>query len=210
MKAAALFSGGKDSLYAVYLVEKKGVIVNHLVTVLPTLRLPSPHAENLAALKILAGSMRKSLEIVDFKRADAFLGVLNALEIDALVAGDVFVEAHKLGLEDVCSKVGLELLEPLYSRNTSELFEEIFSSGFKALVTGVDLKYLGEEVLGFMIDSETSNDFLSKIGSVDPLGENGEFHTLVLECPLYSKPFRVKSSERLVAKDIAYLKVSIQ
>ncbi len=210
MKAAALFSGGKDSLYAVYLVEKQGVAVDYLITVLPTLPLPSPHAENLAALKILAGSMRKSLEIVDFKRADAFLEVLKTLKIDALVAGDVFVEAHKLGLEDVCSKVGLELLEPLYSRNSSELFEEIFSSEFKVLVTGVNLKYLDEEVLGFIINSETSNDFLSKIGSINPLGENGEFHTLVLECPLYSKSFRLKSSERKVAKDIAYLKVSIQ
>lgn len=210
MKAAALFSGGKDSLYAVYLVEKKGVAVDHLITVLPTLRLPSPHAENLTALKILAVSMRKSLEIVDFKSPESFLEVLKALEIDALVAGDVFVEAHKLGLEDVCSKVGLELLEPLYSRNSSALFREIFSSGFKALVTGVNLKSLGEDLLGFIINSETSNDFLSKIGSSDPLGENGEFHTLVLECPLYSKPFRVKSSEREVAKDIAYLKVSIQ
>jgi diphthamide synthase (EF-2-diphthine--ammonia ligase) len=77
------------------------------------------------------------------------------LEVDARVAGDVFVEAHRLGLEDVCSKVGLKLLEPLYARDTTELFKEIFSSGFKALVTGVNLKSLGEEVLGFIISGET-------------------------------------------------------
>jgi diphthine-ammonia ligase len=125
------------------------------------------------------------------------------------VAGDVFGEAHRLGLEDVCSKVGLKLLEPLYSRDTTELFKEIFSSGFKALVTGVNLKSLGEEVLGFIISGETLDDFLSKIGSVDPLGENGEFHTLVLECPLYSKPFKVTFSEKRIVENIAFLKVSI-
>jgi diphthine-ammonia ligase len=209
MKAAALFSGGKDSLYAVYLVEKQGVAVDHLVTVLPTLPWPSPHAENIAALKILAVSMGKKLTIVDFQKQGAFLEVLKSLEVDALVAGDVFVEAHRLGLEDICSKAGLKLLEPLYAKDTTDLFKEIFSSGFKALVTGVNLKFLREEVLEFIISKETGTDFLSKIGSIDPLGENGEFHTLVLECPLYSKPFKVKSSEKRIEKNIAILKVSI-
>jgi len=209
MKAVGLFSGGKDSLYAVHLVEKQGVTVDHLLTLLPSLPWPSPHAENIEALKILAGSMGRRLTIVDFKREGAFVDALKSLEVDALVAGDILIEAHVLGLQDVCSKVGLELLEPLYRRDTSELFHEIFSLGFKALITGVKLKYLGEEWLGFIISKETSAAFLSKIGSVDPLGENGEFHTLVLECPLYGKSFKVKSVERKAAKGMAYLNVSI-
>ena len=209
MKAVGLFSGGKDSLYAVHLIEKQGVTVDHLLTLIPSLPWPSPHAENMEALKILAESMGKHLAIVDFKREGAFVEALKSLEVDALVAGDILVEAHVSGLQDVCSKVGLELLEPLYRRDTSELFHEIFSLGFKALITGVNLKYLGEEWLGFIISKETSAAFLSKIGSVDPLGENGEFHTLVLECPLYAKSFKVKSAERKAAKSMTYLNVSI-
>ena len=209
MKAVGLFSGGKDSLYAVHLIEKQGVTVDHLLSLIPSLPWPSPHAENMEALKILAESMGKRLTIVDFKREGAFVEALKSLEVDALVAGDILVEAHVSGLQDVCSKVGLELLEPLYRRDTSELFHEIFSLGFKALITGVNLKYLGEEWLGFIISKETSAAFLSKIGSVDPLGENGEFHTLVLECPLYAKSFKVKSVERKAAKGMAYLNVSI-
>jgi diphthine-ammonia ligase len=209
MKAAALFSGGKDSLYAVYLVEKQGVTVDNLITLLPTLPWPSPHAENVEALKILAESMGKRLTIVDFKIEGAFVEALKSLEVDALVAGDINVEAHLASLNDVCNKTGLELLEPIYGRDTSELFHEIFSLGFKALITGVNLKYLGEEWLGFTISKETGASFLSKMGSVDPLGENGEFHTLVLECPLYGKSFEVKSVERKTAKGMAYINVSI-
>ena len=209
MKAVGLFSGGKDSLYAVHLVEKQGVTVDHLLSLIPSLPWPSPHAENMEALKILAESMGKRLTIVDFKREGAFVEALKSLQVDALVAGDILVEAHVAGLKDLCSKVGLKLLEPLYRRDTSELFHEIFGSGFKALITGVKLKYLGEEWLGFIISKETSAAFLSKIGSVDPLGENGEFHTLVLECPLYTKSFKVKSVERKAAKGMAYLNVSI-
>ena len=209
VKAVGLFSGGKDSLYAVHLVEKQGVMVDHLITLLPNLPWPSPHAENIEALKVLAESMGKHLTIIDFKKEGAFIDALNSLEVDALVAGDINVEAHLAGLKDVCSKTGLELLEPIYGRDTTELFHEIFGLGFKALITGVNLKDLGEEWLGFTISKETSAEFLSKIGSVDPLGENGEFHTLVLECPLYAKPFKVKSVEKKTAKGMAYLSVSI-
>jgi diphthine-ammonia ligase len=209
MRAAALFSGGKDSLYATYLVEKQGVVIDDLITLLPTLPRPSPHAENIEALKVLADSMRKNLTVIDFRKEGVFIQALRNLEIDGLVAGDVFVEAHKQGLEDVCGKLGLKLYEPLYGRDTSELFHEIFGSGFKAAVTGVNLKMMGEEILGFTISKETSVTFLSKIGENDPLGENGEFHTLVLECPLYSKHFKLQTCEKKVAKDFVYLKVSI-
>jgi uncharacterized protein (TIGR00290 family) len=209
VNAVGLFSGGKDSLYAVQLVEKQGVTVDHLITLLPTLPWPSPHSENIEALKILAESMGKHLTIVDFKRQDAFIEALKSLDVDALVAGDINVEAHLAGLKDVCSKTGLELLEPIYGRDTSELFHEIFGLGYKALITGINLKDLGEEWLGFAISKETSAEFLSKIGDADPLGENGEFHTLVLECPLYGKAFKVKSMEKKSAKGMAYLSVSI-
>lgn len=209
MKAVGLFSGGKDSLYAIYLAEKQGITVENLITLIPNLPWPSPHAENVEALKILAKSMSKHLTIIDFKREEAFVEALKSLEVDALVAGDILVEAHVVGLNDICSKTGLELLEPLYKRDTSEIFHEIFSLGFKALITGVNLKYLGEEWLGFTISKETSEKFLSKIGRVDPLGENGEFHTLVLECPLYPTHFRAKTAERKVAKGMAYINVSI-
>lgn len=210
MKAVSLFSGGKDSLYALYLAEKQGIMVDDLITLIPSLPWPSPHAENIEALKILAKSMRKHLTIVDFKVEGAFVEALRSLKVDALVAGDIFVEAHVSFLKDVCSRMGLELFEPLYRRDTSEIFHEIFSLGFKALITGVTLKYLGEEWLGYTISKETSASFLSKIKSVDPLGENGEFHTLVLECPLYKKSFKVKSIEKKSAKGRAYLNVSIE
>ena len=209
MRAVALFSGGKDSLYATYLVEKQGVIIDDLITLLPTLPRPSPHAENIEALKILADSMHKNLTIIDFRREGAFIQALRNLEIDGLVAGDIFVEAHKQGLEDICGKLGLKLYEPLYGRDTSELFHEIFGSGFKAAVTGVNLKFTGEEILGFVISRETGAEFLSRIKDNDPLGENGEFHTLVLECPLYSKSFKLETCEKKAAKDFVYLKVSI-
>ena len=210
MNAAALFSGGKDSLYAVYLVEKNGIKVDHLVTLLPTLPWPSPHAENIESLKMLAESMDKPLTIVDCQKEKALLETLESLDVEALVGGDIAVEEHVSAFTSTCEKAGLKLLEPLYGRNTFNLFKEIFNSGFKALITGINLKELEQEWLGFVISEETKDKFLSKIGKVDPLGENGEFHTLVLECPLYSKPFKVVSVQKKIRKGIAYLITKIK
>jgi len=210
MKAAALFSGGKDSLYALYLAEKQGVTVDHLITLITTLSIPSPHAENIEALKKIAKSMGKQLTIVDFKKENTFIDVLKKLDIDVLIAGDINVEAHLEGLKDVCSKTGLELLEPIYGKDTTELFHKIFRLGFKALITGVDLNFMGEEWLGFVISEESGMQFLEKIGTIDPLGENGEFHTLVVECPLYGKSFKVNSTDNNLASNIAYIKVCVE
>jgi uncharacterized protein (TIGR00290 family) len=210
MKAAALFSGGKDSLYAQYLVEKRGINVNHLITLLPTLPQPSPHAKNVEALKLIAQSIGKHHLIVDFRREGVFIETLKTLDIDALVAGDIHVEPHRKGLEDVCARIGLKLLEPLYGRDTSELFDEIFTSKWAVMITGVKLGSMSDDFLGYIIDDESSPDFRSKIGTIDPLGENGEFHTLVLDCPLYPKSFKVKVSNKHVEKGIAYIAVAIE
>ena len=51
--AAGLFSGGKESLYAIYLAEKKGVKVEHLICLIPSFSVPSPHAENVEAIKFI-------------------------------------------------------------------------------------------------------------------------------------------------------------
>ena len=153
--------------------------------------------------------MDKKLSIIDFQIKGAFRKTLENLDIDALVAGDINVEAHKQGLQDLCNKIGIKLLEPLYVRNTKKLFQEIFDIGFKAIITGINLDFLEEKWLGFLISKKTSKNFLSQIGSADPLGENGEFHTLVLECPLYKKRFKVKSKVKKIHKKMMYLITSI-
>ena len=208
--AAGLFSGGKDSLYAIYLAEREGIKIEHLICLIPSFPVPSPHAENIEAIKFIAKSMRRKLAIVDLHRgADEFINVLRSLNVDILVAGDVCIEEHKSWLENICKEANVTLLEPLFGRDTTKLFREIFNSGFEAIIIGVDTRYLEEELLGFTLNRETADDFLSRAGCADPLGENGEYHTLVTYCPLYPKPLRIKSAKKVTADNITYLMLSI-
>jgi len=211
MKVAGLFSGGKDSLYAIYLAEKQGAKVEHLICLIPSFsEFPSPHAENVKALETIAKVMKRNLILVDFhKGEERLVETLKNLDADALVAGDVFVQEHLSWLGKICGRAGVNLLEPLFGRKTSDLFHEILNSGFKATIIGVNVRYLGDEWLGFTLSTETASTFLSKTKHVDPLGENGEYHTIVIECPLYPKPFKIKSSNKITAKDLRYLILSI-
>jgi diphthine-ammonia ligase len=207
--AASLFSGGKESIHAISTVEKQGVEVKHLLHQIPTFT--SPHAHNIDALKTLAKSMNKHFAVVDLHKGEQELvDLLKNLNVDALVAGDINVPQHITWLQNICSQAGIELLESLFGKKTSILFQEMFNDPrFKATIIGVNTKYLTDEWLGFTISSETTEAFLSRTLQIDPLGENGEFHTIVVESPLYSNIFKIKPLEKITEKDMTYLRITL-
>jgi diphthine-ammonia ligase len=211
--AACLFSGGKESVYAIQTVQKQDVEVKHLIYEIPSFS--SPHALNMEAVKILAKSMNRQLTVVNLHEdGDELVTALKNLNIEALVAGDINVPQHITWLNDKCSRAGkVKLLEPLWGKDTSVLFREMFlgklSSRFKAAIIGVDNKRLKEEWLGFTLSNETAETFLSRTQGVDPLGESGEYHTIVIESPLYSNTFRIKPVEKITDKNMTYLRVML-
>jgi uncharacterized protein (TIGR00290 family) len=211
--AACLFSGGKESVYAIQTVQEHGVEVEHLIYEVPSF--PSPHALNIEAVKILAKSMNKQLTTVNLHEdGDELVTALKKLNIEALVAGDINVPQHITWLNDKCSRAGkVKLLEPLWGKNTSVLFREMFlsesGSRFKAVIIGIDNRRLKKEWLGYTLSNETAEAFLSGTQGTDPLGENGEYHTIVIESPLYSSTFRVKHVEKITDRNMTFLHVML-
>jgi diphthine-ammonia ligase len=211
--AACLFSGGKESVYAIQTVQKQGVEVEHLIYEIPSFS--SPHAVNMEAVKILAKSMKKHFTTVNLNEdGDELVAVLKSLKVEALVAGDINVPQHVTWLNDKCSRAGnVKLLEPLWGKDTAVLFREMFlgesGSRFKAVIIGVDSKRLKEEWLGFTLSNETAETFLSKTQDIDPLGENGEYHTIVIESPLYSNTFTINPMETIADRNMSFLRLTL-
>jgi diphthine-ammonia ligase len=176
---------------------------------------PSPHALNIEAVKILAKSMNKHFTAVNLHEdGDELVAALKNLNIEVLVAGDINVPQHITWLNDKCRRADkVKLLEPLWGKDTSILFREMFlgesGSGFKAAIIGVDTRRLKEEWLGFTLSNETAEAFLSGTQGADPLGENGEYHTIVIECPLYSNTFRIEPVEKITYKNMTFLRVTL-
>jgi diphthine-ammonia ligase len=211
--AACLFSGGKESVFAIQTVQQQSVEVKHLIYEIPSFA--SPHAVNMKAVKTLAKSMNKHLTLIHLHEdGDELVAALKNLKVDALVAGDINVPQHVSWLNDKCSRAGeVKLLEPLWGKDTATLFREMFrresDAKFKAAIIGVDSKRLKEEWLGFTLSNETAETFLSRTQGIDPLGENGEYHTIVVESPLYANSFSLKPMEKIVDKNMRFLRVML-
>ncbi len=193
MKGVALFSGGKDGLYAVHLAEKSGIEVPYLLALKTTIGL-SPHWENFSALETLADAMGKELLTFDMNRgSEALAEFIGSLDVDYLIAGDVLLEDHLRWIERLAGDAGVEPLEPLWGRNTRELAEEILNAGFEYAIIAVNREKLGKEWLGYTFRSvEDLEFFLEKNPGVDPVGEFAEFHTVVLASPLFEGRFALE------------------
>jgi uncharacterized protein (TIGR00290 family) len=131
----------------------------------------------------------------DFKKA---LLQMKAKGVEGIVTGDVFdVALHEAGwLERICKEVGLTPVRPLWHRDTQQVLSEFISEGFKATVVRVRTDALGIEWLGREINREFFDDLL-KLGTVDPCGERGEFHTFVTDGPLFKKRIEILESEKV-------------
>ncbi len=194
MKLVAAWSGGKDSCFACYKAIQEGHEVSDLLIMMSD---PTESNFHLIRADILdAQSQAIGIPIVkstttpdtyeqDFKKA---LLKMVAKGVEGIVTGDVFdVAMHEVGwLDRICKEVDLTPVRPLWHRDTQQILEEFIKEGFKATLVRIKTDMLGIEWLGREINKEFSDDLL-KLGTVDPCGENGEFHTFVTDGPLFKK-----------------------
>jgi diphthine-ammonia ligase len=216
MKVVAAWSGGKDSCFACYKAIQKGYEVSNLLIMMSD---PSVsnfhmiHADMLDAqsqaigIPIVKRTTTPATYEQEFKKA---LMKMKAEGVEGIVTGDVFdVALHEAGwLDRICKEVGLTPIRPLWHRDTQQILEEFMNEGFKATLVRIKTDVLGMEWLGREINKEFLNDLL-KLGTVDPCGEHGEFHTFVTDGPLFkenrieileSKKVKLNGTGRLVIK----------
>jgi len=187
----ALFSGGKESFYASVLAGP----VDAYVVFIYEFPEPSPHLINLSlsiesgtstGLPVIVKSLSRGREFIES------VEFLKSLGTNVIVAGDVYVEEHLRYMERLASEVGAELKEPLWGLDPEEVLAKEVEYGIEALVTGV--RESASELLGKLISRETHEellDLIRKLG-IDPIGERGEYHTLVINSPKHLRRVRYR------------------
>ncbi len=194
MKVVAAWSGGKDSCFACYKATQEGHEVTNLLIMMSD---PSESSFHMIRADMLdAQSQAIGIPIVkqtatpntyeqEFKKA---LLKMKAEGVEGIVTGDVFdVALHEAGwLDRICKEVGLTPVRPLWHRDTKQILEEFINEGFKATLVRIKTDLLGMEWLGREINKKFFDDLLT-LGTVDPCGEHGEFHTFVTDGPLFEK-----------------------
>lgn len=130
--------------------------------------------------------------------------VLRQKGVRQVVFGDLFLEDIRQYRLEQMQDSGLEPLFPLWLRDTNKLSREMVESGLRAVVTCVDQRVLPAEYVGRHYDHEFLDDLPP---GVDPCGENGEFHTLVVDGPMFSRAISVQVGEKVVRGDFVFADV---
>jgi uncharacterized protein (TIGR00290 family) len=121
--------------------------------------------------------------------------------VASVAFGDIFLEDVRRYREENLSKIGMDGLFPIWDRDTTELARAFIELGFKAIITCIDSNALDQEFVGREFDDRFLTDLPS---TVDPCGENGEFHSFVYAGPIFRKPIAHETGETVMRANRFY------
>ena len=203
-KALMNWSGGKDSALSLHhILQNNEYKVEYLLTSLnDSFKRVSMHgvreelldqqAENIGINLIkLRLAETVSMEEYQEKMAEIMKPLVNS-GINYSIFGDIFLEDLRQHREERLQQVGMKGVFPLWKQPSLALLDEFWDLGFKTIVVAINGNNLDKSFCGRILDRDFVKD-LPK--TVDPCGENGEFHTFVFETPYFKKSIKFDIGE---------------
>lgn len=192
------WSGGKDSCLALYKAIKMGYDPKFLFTTCIEGNKSCFHNLAIEVLQLQAKSIGLPLVLCETSltayQAPYVKKIIeakkNIYNITAGVFGDIDIEEHRKWVQKICLELNCEAILPLWKCERKVLITEFLKLGFRAQIVVVDSKKLSPNYLGRIIDMEIFEDFINK--QIDPCGEYGEFHTVVIDGPMFTIPLNIK------------------
>ena len=207
MKLAALFSGGKDSTYAIYLAKKLGHSVDVLLTLYPySDESHLLHYPNIHFTRLQSESMKipQLIEKITSENPESESEKLNKLislakenySIEGIVHGGILSEYQKNNFSLICEKNHLEIISPLWNKDPESYMKELLNENFEYIISTVSSDGLNDSWLGQIIDMNRLDKLqkLQKKFSFNLNFEGGEAETFVINCPLFEKPLLIQDS----------------
>jgi len=203
MKCAVLFSGGKDSTYAAYLVKKQGYELSCLISIFsenpdsymfhtPSISRVKKQSEVMKIpLVIQKTKGEKEKELKDLETV--IRNVKRKYSIDAIITGTVESAYQASRIQKICYNLNLDCFNPLWQKDQFELLKDVIKNDFKIIITGIFAYPLDKSWLG----KEINKKFLKNISifidkyRINPAGEGGEYESFVLYCPLFSRELEI-------------------
>ena len=204
MKLACLFSGGKDSTYAIHLAKKQGHDVVCLLSIFtkseeshllhhPNLKWTKLQSESMKIpqLTIISNSDETEDELIVMEKL--LQNAKGQFQIDGLVHGGIKSKFQKEKFESLCLKLNLVSIAPLWGTDPTDYMNELLDSNFHFMMITVSSDGLDEQWLGKLIsksDIAILNNLSNKFG-FNLNFEGGESETFVIDCPLFSTPIKI-------------------
>lgn len=199
--AVVSWTGGKDGCYSCYKAMQEGYRITHLLH-FRNVRKRGSHELNNEIVRAQSDAMGIPLIQKDFTSyEEEFKNTIRDLRaqgerIDAAVFGHI--ETHKPLVDRICGALDLEPLMPLWKQDSKRLLREMLDAGLEIVVVSAKERLMGKEWLGRVIDGTFINDLNRLNESIDHCGENGEFHTLVIDAPMFKKKIQITKSDRVL------------
>jgi len=215
MRVAALFSGGKDSMFSIYIAQQYGWDVTPLVTLASENKDSWMfHSINIHLTEMLAETLgiplvkhttkgEKEREVQDLQ------DLLRDLPIDGVISGAIASEYQRTRIERVCDQLGIKSFTPLWHKKPEILLRDQLHAGFQSIIVGVFANGFDDTWLGTPITEETVQKLLSlrdRFG-INVAGEGGEFETLVLDGPTFKKKLVIDETGKEWHRDSGVLQV---
>lgn len=204
------FSGGKDSTLALYrlLHDPRYRVVGLLTTVSSRYQRASLQGIRRRVLEAQGAAIGLPLHVVELPDPcpnEAYEAAMRTAlagywerGVRACAFGDIFLEEVRRYREERLIGGGWSAVFPLWGEEPSALAQEFLSLGFRAIVTCVDTAQLDASFVGRDFDVRFLCDLPS---GVDPCGENGEFHTCVVDGPLFRAPLALRKGEVVLREE---------
>lgn len=185
------WSGGKDSCFALMQAINLGYLPKVLLNVLNEEgKISRSHGIPSAILEAQAAAAGLPIHLIssswqdyEIKFTGALLTLKKEYDLHYAVFGDIDLQAHRDWEEKVCQNAGLAAVLPLWKQDRKKLVIQMLEAGIDTMIVSCN-DTMGEKFIGRRIDLPLIDE-LESLG-IDPCGENGEYHTLVLDCPLFS------------------------
>ena len=204
MKVACSWSGGKDSALALNRAKNEGLEVGMLMNFVSVntgrccfhgvpIDIVGDQGRSMG-IPMLQKDMPYDMKDYELKFREALLE-LKVQGFEGVVFGDIYLDEHKDWVERVCKLEGMKAFLPLWGANPDGLLREMDSLGIEAIVVSC-LEILGRDFVGTRLTSNVSPWLKSQ--DVCPCGENGEYHTLVVNGSGFSKKIVIIESQKIL------------
>ena len=215
MKVAALFSGGKDSVFAIYIAQQYGWDITHLISIYPENKDSwMYHSVNIHLTKTLSEALSIPLLSQSTKgekeqELDSLKELLEPLDIDGVITGAIASEYQRTRVEEICHELHLKSFTPLWHKDQTILLKDMVQAGFIIKIVGVSAEGLDQSWLGKTIDKNaiTSLQNINKKNGINIAGEGGECETLVLDGPIFKKKLELTKTSTQWKRDHGHLLV---
>lgn len=210
------WSGGKDSVYAYYEILNNPQYLGFTVTCAITTM--TDGYNRISGHGVRHEVLKRQMELLGLPLHTSYIPKQSTMEEyetsmekvlneqrekngDIIAFGDIFLKGVKKRRTANLEKIGMSYCSPLWGRKTADVLKSFIDLGFKAYVVCVDSKALDISFAGRTIDEDFIKDLPS---TVDPCGENGEYHSFVYDGPIFKEPLNCHKGETVMRESFYF------